>query len=94
MCAVPQYFAEETPQITPNSETPTPQIHTKTPEFTATITPEVTSVPTNTPSATPVCEIWVCHKPNSAAEASYCCESSAGCLSAHLGHGDYEGKCR
>lgn len=73
------------------SKTPTPVIPTST--LSATIVPSATvvSIPTYTPALE--CYQWVCHKPSTAAERDYCCDSD-GCVDAHLGHGDYLGRCR
>lgn len=98
------------PSVVPSvSTTPTATRHypTSTRKVTETIRPSDTPVSTPTlvtptltiwptPTATPtlfLCYQWVCHKPGTAAEQDYCCESM-GCVDAHLGHGDYLGKCR
>ncbi len=76
--------------------TPTPTDDPKRkPTPTNTSIPNPTPSPTLLPSATPepICKIWVCHKPGTAAEQDYCCYDSEGCKAAHLKHGDYEGKC-
>ena len=85
-CYVPTPNTTPTPTI---PKTPTP----KTP--TATSTPWVSPTPYNpTPTGIPICGIWLCHKPGTAAEQDYCCWDSEGCRDAHLAHGDYLGKCK
>lgn len=72
-----------------------------TPKATKTESPKETEEPTPTilptilPTETPeeACYQWLCHKPGTPAEQDYCCDSD-GCVNAHLGHGDYLGKCK
>lgn len=80
----------QTPKSTPtvyNADTPTPR-HTR--QATPTHTPPP---PTKTPTVPVTCYQWVCHQTGNAGEKDYCCDSD-GCVDAHLGHGDYLGKCR
>ena len=56
--------------------------------------PTPTDKPRPTPTPKSECKIWLCHKPGTPAEQNYCCYDSEGCKSAHLGHGDYLGKCK
>lgn len=86
--ATPTTIPEQTPVR------PTPTVTHAPPTKTPTI-PSATKNPTATPRQTePVeCYQWLCHKPGTAAEQDYCCDSD-GCVSAHLGHGNYLGKCR
>ena len=70
------------------SKTPTPIVPTPTKRSTR----KPTATPTEFPSIVPKCYQWLCHKPGTAAEQNYCCDSD-GCVSAHLRHGDYLGRC-
>jgi len=79
----------ETLTPTPNEPTNTPGEPTPTPSRTRTPAPTDTPIPTETEVT---CYQWLCHKPGTAAEQNYCCDSE-GCVEAHLAHGDYLGAC-
>lgn len=101
-CCCPTATPSETPSAT-DAATRTATfsstntvVPTRRSSRTPTQTPKVSHAPTATPTAVSTaieCYQWLCHKPGTAAEQDYCCDSQE-CVDAHLGHGDYLGKCK
>lgn len=86
------------PTQSPTLATHTYAPPTATPALQPTATISNTTIPPTVPACTPTvtvttCYQWLCHKPDTAAEQDYCCDSD-GCVDAHLGHGDYLGRCK
>ena len=93
-CGTPVCELTPTPTDTPTPTETTPPPPTVTSTGTPT-PPKPTPTETPTPTDTPVvCEIWLCHKPGTAAEQDYCCGAEGNCAPSHLDHGDYLGKCQ
>lgn len=81
--------ATSTPVPTP---THTDAPSTETPFVPTATVPMVSATPSCTWEPTKVeCYQWVCHKIGNGWK-DYCCDSE-GCISAHLAHGDYLGRC-